>query len=265
MLSLKNSSNTNYLKITNKILTSVLVLLSVVLIVRFLYFEYNLLQYPYQWSVLEALHLNHAIILSEGKELYAISKEPPLVIEIYGPLFPALVAPLIKIFGKSLFAPRLAAFICFLLLLFLIAYIVFSLTRRWYLALISVGLSTLMAQWWQWILICRPDGIGYLLLFLMLFIHWKFPFNKTAIFFCLMTGIIAFFAKVYFVCGFAGIVLSYWIIHKNRKYAISFLILGGGLLIAAVVIANYLTNGLYYLITFEMESYWVPLFLPFSS
>ena len=112
-----------------------------------------------------------------------------------------------------------------------------------------------MAQWWQWILICRPDGIGYLLLFLMLFIHWKFPFNKTAIFFCLMTGIIAFFAKVYFVCGFAGIVLSYWIIHKNRKYAISFLILGGGLLIAAVVIANYLTNGLYYLITFEMESY----------
>ncbi len=242
-------------KIT-KILTITLVILSILLLARFLYYEYNLLNYPYQWTVQETSQLNHAIILSEGKPLYVINKEPPLLIEPYGPVYPGLVAPLVKIFGKTLFAPRLVSFVSFSLILLLIAYVIFSLTHNWKFVFLSIGLNIFTLDWWQWLLICRPDGFGNFLLFLILFIHWKFPYKKTAVFLTLLIGVLAFFTKVYFVYGFGSIVLSYWFVHKDKKMALSYLSYSSVLIIAAVLIINYVTNGIYHLFTFDLMHYW---------
>ncbi|MFC1488211.1 hypothetical protein ACFL6B_00015 [Thermodesulfobacteriota bacterium] len=205
------------------------------------------------------MQLNHAILLSEGKSLYSISKEPPLVIESYGPANPFLIAPLLKIFGKTLFAPRLLSFIFFLMEVLLIAYAVFSLTRSWKFLFLSIGLNIFMLRNFQWLLLCRSDSLGNILLFLTIFIHWKFPYNNKAIIFSLLIGILAFFTKIYFVCGFGGIVLSYWFIHRDKKMALAYLICSSGLLIAAFLIANHITNGLYYLFTFELRSQYTKL------
>ncbi len=242
---------------TTKSAITILVILSVLLLARFLYFEYNLLNYPYQWSYTETLHLNHAIILSEGKKLYEISEEPPLVLEIYGPLTPALIAPLLKVFGKNLFTPRLVSLTGFLLLLLFVAYTVFSLTRSWQFALLSVGFNTLMASWWEWLLICRPDGIGNFLLFFTIFVHWKFPNKKSIIVLSLVTGIMGFFAKIYLVFGFGSIVLNYWFIQKDRKMAFIYLLLGSTVLGTSILIANHLTNNIYFMLTFELQPYWL--------
>lgn len=242
---------------TTKILILLIALLSIGLFARFLYFEYNLLKYPYQWGLREALQLNHAIILSEGNSLYKIGKEPPLVIEPYGPVNPCVVAVLLKIFGKTLFAPRLVSFISFLLVLLLIAYTVFSLTHSWKFVFLSIGLNSFMLSWWQWLLLCRPDSLGNLLLFLTIFIHWKFPYKRWAIFLSLLIGILGFLTKIYFVCGFGGIVLSYWFVHKDKKMAMLYSFFGFVLIITTVLIINYMTDGIYYLFTFEIISHWV--------
>jgi hypothetical protein len=75
-----------------------------------------------------------------------------------------------------------------------------------------------------------------------------------AIFLSILSGLLAFFAKSYFVCGFGSIVLSYWFIHKDKKMALLYLSLSSFLLITAILIMNHITNGLYYLFTFEMQS-----------
>ena len=156
---------------TTKILILLLVLLSIGLFARFLYFEYNLLKYPYQWGLREALQLNHAIIVSDGNSLYKIGKEPPLVIEPYGPVAPYLVSPFVKFFGKNFFAPRLVSFASFLFVLFFVAYAVYSLTHKWKFVLLSIGLNLFMLHNFQWLLLCRPDGLGNFFLFSTLFLH----------------------------------------------------------------------------------------------
>jgi hypothetical protein len=84
-----------------------------------------------------------------------------------------------------------------------------------------------------------------------------------AILLSLVTGILAFFTKTYFVFGFGSIVLSYWFIHKDRKTALSYLILSGVSLVTTVLIFNHFTNGLYYLFTFEMQTLWTGYSLSF--
>jgi hypothetical protein len=111
-----------------------------------------------------------------------------------------------------------------------------------------------MSHWWQWLLLCKPEGLGSFLLFLTIFLHWKFPYKKAFIIFSLLTGLMAFFTKSYFVCGFGSIVLSYLFVHRDKKMALLYFIYSSVSLISSILIINFVTNGLYYLFTFEMQS-----------
>ena len=242
---------------TKKLFLYLLVILSVVALARLFFFEYRLLNYPYQWELREALQLHHGILLSEGKSIYAVSPDPPVVLEPYGPVNPLLLTVAVKIFGKDLSGPRLFSFLAFLIMLLLIAVAVYRLTHSWMFVLIAIGINAFILSWVRWLLLCRPDGLGGMLLFASIFVHWLYPFRKAAVGASLLLTILAFFTKTYFALGLMLIPLNYWFFHRNRRMAILYLISGSALLVASVAVAQRLTGGLYYLFTFELMSQWV--------
>lgn len=245
------------LDVTKKLFLYLLVILSIIALARLFFFEYRLLNYPYQWELREALQLHHGILLSEGKPIYAVSPDPPVVLEPYGPVNPFLLTVAVKIFGKNLSGPRLFSFLAFLIMLLLIAAAVYRLTHSWMFVLIAIGINTFILSWARWLLLCRPDGLGGMLLFASIFVHWLYPFRKAAVGASLLLTILAFFTKTYFALGLMLIPLNYWFFHRNRRMAILYLISGSALLVASVAAAQRLTGGLYYLFTFELMSQWV--------
>lgn len=242
---------------TKKIFLYLLVILSVIALGRLFFFEYRLLNYPYQWELREALQLHHGILLSEGKAIYTVSPDPPVVLEPYGPVNPFLLTVAVKIFGKNLSGPRLFSFLAFLILLILIAAAVYRLTHSWMFVLIAIGINTFILSWVRWLLLCRPDSLGGLLLFASIFVHWLYPFRKTAVGASLLLTMLAFFTKTYFALGLMLIPLNYWFFHRDRRMAVLYMISGSALLLASVAAAQWLTGGLYYLFTFELMSQWV--------
>jgi len=245
------------LDVIKKLFLYLLIILSVVALARLFFFEYRLLNYPYQWELREALQLHHGILLSEGKSIYAVSPDPPVVLEPYGPVNPLLLTVAVKIFGKDLSGPRLFSFLAFLIMLLLIAVAVYRLTHSWMFVLIAIGINAFILSWVRWLLLCRPDGLGGTLLFASIFVHWLYPFRKAAVGASLLLTILAFFTKTYFALGLMLIPLNYWFFHRNRRMAILYLISGSALLVASVAVAQRLTGGLYYLFTFELMSQWV--------
>ena len=245
------------LAVTKKILLYLLVILSIIALGRLFFFEYRLLNYPYQWELRETLQFYHGSLLSEGKSIYAVSPDPPVVLEPYGPVNPLLLSVAVKIFGKNLSGPRLFSFLAFLILLLLIAAAVYLLTHSWMYALIAIGINTFILSWVQWLLLCRPDSLGGMLLFASIFVHWLYPFRKAAVGASLFLIILAFFTKTYFALGLMLIPLNYWFFHRNRRMAVLYLISGLVLLLASIAAAQSLTGGLYYLFTFKLMSEWV--------
>ncbi len=234
-----------------------LIILSIIALARLFFFEYHLFNYPYQWELREALHFHHGILLSEGKSIYTVSPDPPIIVECYGPVNPFLISTMIKIFGKDISTPRLSSFLCLIALLTLIAVAVYVLTHRWMFVLIAIGINTFILSWVQWLLLCRPDSLGGVLLFASIFVHWLYPFRKSAVGASLLLIVLAFFTKTYFALGLMLIPLNYWFFHRNRQMAILYLISGSTLLVASVAVAQWLTGGLYYFFTFELMSQWV--------
>ena len=245
------------LDVIKKLFLYLLIILSVVALARLFFFEYRLLNYPYQWELREALQLHHGILLSEGKSIYAVSPDPPVVLEPYGPVNPFLLTVAVKIFGKNLSGPRLFSFLAFLILLILIAAAIYRLTHSWMFVIIAIGINTFILSWVRWLLLCRPDSLGGMLLFASIFVHWLYPFRKAAVGASLFLIILAFFTKTYFALGLMLIPLNYWFFHRNRRMSVLYLLSGSALLLASIAAAQSLTGGLYYLFTFELMSQWV--------
>ena len=249
--------HTNRPSITQIIFLYLLVLLAIFAVARLVFFEYRFLNYPYQWELREGLQFNHGILLSEEKSIYALQQDPPVVLEPYGPVNPVLLSGVMRVFGKKLFAARLLSFLCFIALQMLMAYAVYRLTRRWQFVLIAIGLNTFLLSWVQWLLLCRPDSLGSLLLFATLCLHWVHPYRKVAIIISLLLIVLSFFTKVYFAMGLMFVPVSYWFFYRDRRTALCYFFSGAVLLFASMGIANHLTNGLYHFFTFELMSKWV--------
>ncbi len=247
----------NSLTSIRKILLCLLVVLSLLAVFRLFFFEYRLLNYPYPWELREALQFHHGILLSEGKSLYSLHPDPPVVLEPYGPVNPFLLSGVIKIFGKNLAGPRLLSFLSFMILLMLVAAAVYRLTHQWLYVVIAIGVNSFILSWVQWLLLCRPDSLGGLLLFASLFIHWLYPYKRMAILAGLLLILLAFFTKVYFVLGLLFVPLNYWIFHRDRRMAVLYFLAGTTLLFVSVAAINIQTKGLYHLFTFVLLSKWV--------
>lgn len=235
-------------------IVELLAALSLLLALRFLHYESRLLAYWPQWEPSEAWSLHHAMLLARGEPLYRVREAPPLVVPQYGFVYPAIVVPALEVLGHSLLAPRLVSLVCVLGLLAGVAYAVRALGSPWAFSAIAVGLVVLKVNWWRWLVLSRPDGLGTLLLFLSLLAHWRWPRSRIALVLAVLLLVAAFFTKVYFVLGAASLFLSYALVHRDRLWTWRFL--GLFLLVFGAALGGVLawTGGLYWVFTFRILS-----------
>jgi hypothetical protein len=94
--------------------TGLLVLAFVALIFLFivyLIYASSLLRFPFDYDQGEGFELWDAVLLSQGHGIYHDNETYPFYSSNYGPLFPLLLAPLVKIFGPKLWVGRLFSFL----------------------------------------------------------------------------------------------------------------------------------------------------------
>jgi len=69
-----------------------------------------LFRFPFDYDQGEGFELWDAVLLSRGRNIYLDNETYPFYSSNYGPLFPLLLAPLIKVFGPRLWVGRIFSF-----------------------------------------------------------------------------------------------------------------------------------------------------------
>jgi hypothetical protein len=76
----------------------------------FLIYAFALFRFPFDYDQGEGFELWDAVLLSRGEGIYQNNETYPFYSSNYGPLFPLLLAPLVKVFGPKLWIGRLFSF-----------------------------------------------------------------------------------------------------------------------------------------------------------
>lgn len=105
----------------------------------------SLFRFPYDYDQGEGFELNDSLLLSQGQWPYRDNEVYPFYASNYPPLFHLMVIPLFSIFGPTLLAGRVLAFVLSLLLAALVGWVVHAQTRDGPIAVLS-GLMVLASN-----------------------------------------------------------------------------------------------------------------------
>jgi hypothetical protein len=113
----------------NRALFALAILALLFLFVVLLIYAFALFRFPFDYDQGEGFELWDAVLLSEGKGIYRDNEVYPFYSSNYGPLFPLLLAPLVKLVGPKLWVGRVFSFLATLVIGGTIFFIVASETR----------------------------------------------------------------------------------------------------------------------------------------
>ena len=77
----------------------------------YLIYAAALFRFPFDYDQGEGFELWDAVLLSKGQAIYRDNETYPFYSSNYGPLFPLLLAPLVKLFGPKLWVGRVFSFL----------------------------------------------------------------------------------------------------------------------------------------------------------
>lgn len=95
----------------------------------YLIYAVALFRFPFDYDQGEGFELWDAVLLSRGQGIYLDNETFPFYSSNYGPLFPLLLAPWVRLFGPRLWLGRVFSFIATLIIGSTIYWIVFKETR----------------------------------------------------------------------------------------------------------------------------------------
>jgi 4-amino-4-deoxy-L-arabinose transferase-like glycosyltransferase len=224
----------------------------------YLFNSFIIITYPYQISYPEGFILNHIQSIIKGESIYRSINDYPLTVVNYPPVYLYLCAGLTKLTGLSFFGGRLITFLASIFVVLLI----FEITRRESdkeAAFISALLFIASPYIYKNSPLMRVDMLGLLFSLLGMYIFIKTDTVKNT-FYSIPLFILSLYTKpVYFsapVC--AGI----WLMSRDKKRGVIFILL---LIISYGIIffiLNYLTKGEFFRHTFL---YNLNIFIPLQA
>jgi hypothetical protein len=114
---------------TTKTLYALALFVFVGYLVIYCLYAFSLFRFPYDYDQGEGFELNDSILFSQGQWPYRDNEVFPFYASNYPPLFHLLVIPLFPIFGRTLLAGRVLAFVVTLLIAALTGHTVYVHTR----------------------------------------------------------------------------------------------------------------------------------------
>jgi hypothetical protein len=211
---------------------------------KLLSFHGQLIVNPFQNEYREGATLLSTAALLAGKNPYALVNQPEYT-NVYGIVYNLAVYPFALFFGNTLPIHRgvSAAFIagdCLLLL---------GLMRWMKVGILVAAASTLIfyAHLLFYVTpLARPDAMGVLLFLVAIFTPLRFNYSPRALALSILSGVVAFLVKPYFVLGLVGAVVHTCLFRSWRlglKYGLAALVaLGAALLLMQAMFETYLNN-----------------------
>jgi hypothetical protein len=208
-----------------------------------------LICYPYQVGYGEGFILNQANLLSQGRSIYQDINNYPYIVSNYPPVYPLLCALFIRILGMSFAIGRTISFIATILIGFLIYIIIKehsqqekTLSKK--SALIGALFFFASPYIYKYYPLIRVDALALLFSLIGLYFVFKFK-NSRYVYFAILFFILAFYAKQIFIA--APIASTVYLIFKDTKKGIIFLVIYSLLAFVIFFIINNATGGQFYL------------------
>ena len=189
---------------------------------------------PFELSYTEGLVLSAAVRVLDGSTPYPGPAGFPYTFHLFGPVGYLLAAAAIRVFGLSLFGPRLLVMLGGAIAVFTIAGLTRRLGSRWAIGFImgAFFLSTPLAR--QWFPLLRVDYWAILFSLLGLFIFLTFP---RAWFIALILFALAVLTKITAIAAPLACVMEL-VLRREFKRALLVLVVLGGVLLSCVLITE---------------------------
>lgn len=174
--------------------------------------------------------------IAEGENPYSLESQPNRT-SVYPVLYNSLVAPLSLVFGNSLVLHRAVAAI-FILASCTLCYLVTQRAANSHPDSLAVAAMLYAGLLFYSTPIASPNSLGILLFLATIFVPWRFNFSNRSLCLALFLGILAFYAKQYFVACL-GYVALYLFVSKSKKVGVIFGALAFTLFLISIIIVNY--------------------------
>ncbi|MBD3272678.1 MAG: hypothetical protein GF384_09105 [Elusimicrobia bacterium] len=208
-------------------------LILVVLFLRVIEKHAKLIVSPLPSEYREASVLLTTDALLRGENPYDLDLQP-LYTNVYGILYPLIVTPCAAVFGNTLSVHRVVS-----------GFFIFCACILVYVVMHKRGVPIAYALAGVFIFYCsclffttpgaRPDSCGLVLFLCSLFIPMLFLFSWGSLAVSILTGVLAFYAKPYFVIGIGYIIIYVFLFISKKKALIAGAITGMTGIIAVLI------------------------------
>jgi hypothetical protein len=213
-------------------------------LVKLLSFHSQLIANPFQNEYREGATLLSTAALLAGKNPYALANQPEYT-NVYGIVYNLFVYPFARLFGNTLPVHRgvSAGFVmgdCLLL---------FGIMRWMKIGVLVSVASTLIfyAHLLFYVTpLARPDAMGVFLFLIAIFAPLRFQYSTRSLALSIVSGILAFLVKPYFLLGLIGAIVHTFLFRSRRSglkygfFALAALV--AALLLMQTIFETYLNN-----------------------
>lgn len=201
--------------------------------IKVISYSYNLVRAPFQIEFREGAILSTTQLLLERRNPFA-AESLPQYLNVYGIFYNLAMLPLARLFGDTFLVHRAFTMFC---LYAGVAFVIVLLIRRQSLPLFALagGLCLLANQMYSVTPVTRPDGLGFLLYLLAVFLPWERKWSKASLAISALLSVLAFFTKLYFSLA-AVYVAVFLFLNVSKKLALFYGVFFAGLLAAGIFI-----------------------------
>lgn len=129
----------------------------------FVYHGIRLVMYPYDVDNSEAYLVNQGLRIANGGFLYQPIEEEPFLVDNYPPVYPLILAAIIKLFGVSFHAARLVSLVSTLFTAFILSLWVWDTTKNKMASAYSALVFLSFYHVYDWCALARVDSLGIML------------------------------------------------------------------------------------------------------
>jgi 4-amino-4-deoxy-L-arabinose transferase-like glycosyltransferase len=229
---------------SEKIIKGAIFLLFGILIIFFLLSSINIIRDPYPLNYSDGIMVEFSELLLERGTYFLDINTLPAVYAPYPPVFIFIAAIFFKIFGSSFFIIRILSLLFSVILSMVVYRLIKYVTKDNFIALFFSLLFYVPVYMYSWLALGRADTLAILFAVAGLVVYIKEPKKLHSV---IILFVLAFFTRQAVIAAAGAVFFDLWLVKKDAKKALSFLLMFGGSIAFIMFFFSILTKGQFYL------------------